>query len=61
VGAGSRHRVVEDSRGARGVVTVDDLDAKPRLGDTGEAVFEGLERAFDTARALHDAGLELVY
>ncbi len=60
VGAGSYHWLAEAADGTRGFVTVDDLDGKLWLGDTREAVFEGLERALDTARALHDHGLPFV-
>jgi spectinomycin phosphotransferase len=60
VGFGSYHWVVSDVDGARGFATVDDLDRKPALGETRESVFEGLTRAFDTAAALHDSGLEFV-
>jgi spectinomycin phosphotransferase len=60
VGGGSYHWVVTDLEGRRGFVTVDDLDWKPWLGDTRESVFEGLGRAFDTAAALRDGGLEFV-
>ena len=60
VGAGSYHWIVQDRMGARGFVTVDDLDAKPWLGHTREAVFDGLSRAFDTAVALRDDGLDFV-
>jgi len=60
VGAGSYHWVVTDREGTRAFVTVDDLDRKPWLGDTREAAFDGLGRAFDTALALRNAGLGFV-
>jgi spectinomycin phosphotransferase len=58
VGAGSYHWVVSDVEGNRRFVTVDDLDAKPWLGETRDSVFDGLRRAFDTAAALR--GLSFV-
>jgi spectinomycin phosphotransferase len=60
VGAGSYHWVVSDRMGARGFVTVDDLDRKPWLGDTRASTFDGLKRSFDTAAALRDGGLGFV-
>jgi spectinomycin phosphotransferase len=60
VGGGSYHWVVGDRAGARRFVTVDDLDNKPWLGETRNAAFAGLRRAFDTAVALRDVGLEFV-
>lgn len=60
VGGGSYHWVVEDVEGTRGFVTADDLDQKPWLGDTHESAFDGLRRAFATAVALRDAGLDFV-
>ncbi len=60
VGFGSYHWVVTSAEGTRGFVTVDDLDQKPWLGDTRESAFVGLRRAFDTALALRDGGLEFV-
>jgi hypothetical protein len=60
VGGGSYHWVVSDGGGERRFVTVDDLDTKPWLGDTRDCAFDGLRRAFDTAVALRDAGLEFV-
>jgi spectinomycin phosphotransferase len=61
VGGGSYHWVVTDGQDARWFVTVDDLDAKPWLGDTRAAVGAGLRAAMDTAVALrHDAGLPFV-
>jgi spectinomycin phosphotransferase len=60
VGAGSYHWVVSDREGKRGFVSVDDLDQKPWFGDTRDAVFDGLRRAFGTAVALRDGGLGFV-
>ena len=60
VGFGSYHWVVRDLEGARGFVTVDDLDHMPWLGETRESVFDDLRRAFDTAVALRDGGLGFV-
>jgi spectinomycin phosphotransferase len=60
VGGGSYHWVVTDLQGRRAFVTLDDLDNKPWLGDTRDAVFDGLRRAFDTAGALRNAGLAFV-
>ena len=60
VGGGSYHWVVRDVDGTRRFVTVDDLAQKPWLGDSRDAVFGGLRRAFDTAGALHEIGLGFV-
>ena len=60
VGGGSYHWVVADRDGTRAFVTVDDLDWKHWLGNTYESAFDGLGRAFDTALALRDGGLEFV-
>jgi spectinomycin phosphotransferase len=60
VGGGSYHWVVDDAAGTRSFVTGDDLDVKSWLGDTREAAFDGLVRAFDTALALRQAGLGFV-
>jgi spectinomycin phosphotransferase len=60
VGVGSYHWVVCDRNGARAFVTVDDLELKAWLGDTHESRFNGLRRAFDTAVALRDDGLDFV-
>lgn len=60
VGGGSYHWVVSNAAGTRGFVTVDDLDRKAWLGDTREAVFDGLRRAFDTSLALRNHGLDFV-
>jgi len=60
VGFGSYHWVATDVGGARGFVTVDDLDRKHWLGDARESAFEGLMCAFGSAVALRDAGLAFV-
>lgn len=60
LGAGSYHWEVKDKTGGRGFVTVDDLDQKAWLGDTRDAAFDGLRRAFDTAVALRDRDLDFV-
>jgi spectinomycin phosphotransferase len=60
VGFGSYHWVATDAAGTRRFVTVDDLERKPWLGDTRESVFDGLLRAFGSAVALRDAGLNFV-
>jgi spectinomycin phosphotransferase len=60
VGGGSYHWVVNDLDGTQRFATVDDLDQKPWLADTRDAVFTGLRRAFDTAGALHAVGLDFV-
>lgn len=60
VGAGSYHWVVADLSGTRRFVTVDDLDQKAWLGDTRDSAYEGLRRAFETAAALRETGLEFV-
>jgi spectinomycin phosphotransferase len=60
VGGGSYHWIVRDLDGNRCFAAVDDLDQKPWLADTRDAVFAGLRRAFDTADALNDLGLDFV-
>jgi spectinomycin phosphotransferase len=60
LGAGSYHWVLTDAEGSRAFATVDDLDVKSWLGDTREAVFDGLEAAFDTAASLRAQGLDFV-
>jgi hypothetical protein len=60
VGGGSYHWVLNDGAGERRFVTVDDLDKKPWLGDARNCAFDGLQRAFDTAVALRDGGLDFV-
>jgi spectinomycin phosphotransferase len=61
VGGGSYHWVVTDAGGRRYFTTVDDLDERGYLGPNRDLAFEGLRRAFGTARALHrEGGLEFV-
>jgi spectinomycin phosphotransferase len=60
VGFGSYHWIATGSGGRRGFVTVDDLDRKPWLGDTRESAFDGLTKAFASAVALRDSGLDFV-
>jgi spectinomycin phosphotransferase len=60
VGAGSYHWLAADAGGARRFVTVDDLDQKRWLGETRDAARDALGRAFGTAAALWQAGLEFV-
>jgi spectinomycin phosphotransferase len=61
VGFGSYHWIATTEAHQRFFVTVDDLDQKAWLGDTCEAVFAGLQRAFDAAAALRDdIGLDFV-
>jgi spectinomycin phosphotransferase len=60
LGAGSYHWLVRDRTGTRYFATVDDLDQKAWFGNTRDVVFDGLRRAFDTAAALRDHGLDFV-
>ena len=61
VGGGSYHWIVGDAAGGRWFATVDDLDEKGWLGDTRDAVAEGLATAMETAVALRqEAGLAFV-
>ena len=60
VGAGSYHWFATDAAGTRRFVTVDDLDQKRWLGETRAAARGALSRAFGTAAALSQAGLEFV-
>jgi spectinomycin phosphotransferase len=60
-GGGSHHWRVRDHEDRLHFVTVDDLDNKQWLGDTRDAVFEGLRRALNTAETLRRvAGLDFV-
>lgn len=60
-GGGSYHWKLIDENSQPHFVTVDDLDNKDWIGDTRDAVFEGLGRALSTAAALRsEAGLEFV-
>lgn len=61
VGGGSHHWKLTDLDGQSYFVTVDDLDHKDWLGDSREAVFDGLGGALRTAVALrYEAGLQFV-
>jgi hypothetical protein len=60
VGFGSHHWLAADDTGARRWITVDELNKKRYLGANRDAAFEGLRRAFDTAVALCESGLEFV-
>jgi spectinomycin phosphotransferase len=61
VGGGAYHWAADGDDGLRHFVTVDDLDGREWLGDTRDAVFEGLRRALGTAAVLrYAAGLEFV-
>jgi spectinomycin phosphotransferase len=55
-GFGSYHWIARDEDQQRFFVTVDDLERKAWLGDTREAAFAGLRRAFDTALHLRRQG-----
>lgn len=60
-GGGGYHWKLTDQAGQPRFVTVDDLDDKDWLGQTRQAVLDGLGRALSTAAGLrHDAGLEFV-
>jgi spectinomycin phosphotransferase len=61
VGFGSHHWRGADDSGARSFVTVDRIEANPRLGADPDAALDALDRAFRTAATLRDeAGLEFV-
>src|ERR1700733_5850924 len=61
VGGGSHHWALSGGDGLRHFVTVDDLDGKDWLGNTRQAVAEGLRRALRTAGVLRrEARLEFV-
>ena len=60
-GGGSHHWKLTDADGQPHFVTVDDLDSKEWLGETRQAVLEGLRRALMTAATLrYQADLEFV-
>jgi Phosphotransferase enzyme family len=71
LGAGSHHYLARDAVGNRWFVTVDVLEWKlygmfgptfdPWVIPDLQPGFDGLNRAFRTAAALHDAGLEFVH
>jgi spectinomycin phosphotransferase len=60
VGFGSHHWRALDAGGGCHFVTVDDLAAPQHGGADVDAVFDALDRAFRTAAALGEAGLEFV-
>lgn len=59
LGFGSHHWIATSAAGARRFVTVDDL-VDHHLSHEPEAAYAGLDRAFRSARALRDGGLEFV-
>jgi len=60
VGFGTHHYIATDGDGRRWFVNVDDLSAAWN-GPDASAGFDNLDRAFRTAVALRDAGLEFVH
>ena len=60
LGFGSYHWIATDRDGTHRFITVDDLDRKPWFGDGPDIAFAGLTRAYGTALALRDGGLEFV-
>lgn len=60
LGGGSHHWTAVDGTGTRHFVTVDELATKPWLGDSPDAAYSGLRRAFETAELLHESGLGFV-
>lgn len=61
LGFGSHHWRVTEASGLRWIATVDDLDAKPFLGNDRDAAFVGLAAAYDSASLLRDReGLSFV-
>ena len=60
IGFGSYHWRAADTRGMRHFVSVDDLAAPHHVGEDVDAVFDSLDRAFGTAAALAEEGLEFV-
>jgi spectinomycin phosphotransferase len=60
VGGGSHHWRAMDARGALVWLTLDDLDDKPFLGITRDAVLDGLQKALETAVRLHKSALDFV-
>lgn len=60
IGFGSHHWEAVGADGSRWFVSADDLLAGPHAGGSPDDVFEMLDRAFCTAAALRDAGLEFV-
>jgi spectinomycin phosphotransferase len=60
VGFGSHHWEAVGADGSRWFVSADDLRAGHHAGRAAADVFVGLDRAFRTAAALRDVGLEFV-
>src|SRR5688572_10889860 len=60
VGFGSHHWRAGRPDGTSAFVTVDDLAAGFQSGGVADSSFAALERAYRTAGALRDAGLEFV-
>jgi spectinomycin phosphotransferase len=60
VGFGSHHWEALGADGSRWFVSADDLQAGPHADGAPDDVFAVLDRAFRTAAALRDAGLEFV-
>jgi spectinomycin phosphotransferase len=60
IGFGSHHWETVGADGSRWFVSADDLLAGPHAGGAPDDVFAMLDRAFRTAAALRDAGLEFV-
>lgn len=54
LGGGSYHWTAVTPEAGKYFLTVDDLQAKPWLGEDPDSVFDGLRAAFDTAARLHD-------
>ena len=60
VGFGSHHWAAVGADGSRWFVSADDLRTGPHAGDDPDAALAARDRAFRTAAALRDAGLEFV-
>lgn len=60
VGFGSHHWLARAADGAQRFVTVDDAGSKDFLGSSPPKAYDGLRRAFTTALALQDWGLDWV-
>ena len=60
VGFGSYHWRAVDERGGSRFVTADDLTAGFQAGDDADTAFRALERAYGTAAAVRERGLEFV-
>jgi spectinomycin phosphotransferase len=59
-GFGSHHWVAQDADETKRFVTVDDLTARDFLGSSPPEAFDALHRAFATAHALRESGLDWV-